>query len=60
MIAGSYTGFNWGGGGGVGRQANVVRETQPYPCMLPRKNNLMGAFFGKDLTHDMGAFLGKN
>ena len=62
MMAGSYTGFSVGRGGGrvSGTSANIVRETQPYhACMLPCKN-LMIAFFGKDLTHNMGSFLGKN
>ena len=41
-------------GGGEGEwdaSKYCVRETQPYPRM---------PFFGKDLTHNMGAFLGKN
>ena len=55
MMAGSYTGFSGGGGGQrrvSGTPANVVRETQPYPCMLPRKKTVMS----KKYLHGMCAF----
>ena len=61
MVAGSHTGFNCGEGGGGewdAKQMLLGRPSLTHHATM--KNNLMGAFFVKDLTHNTGAFLDKN
>ena len=56
MMAGLYTGFNWGGGGGGG----LLGRPSLTHAYYHEKCNLMDVIFGKDVTHNMGAFLSKN